>query len=375
MKDIIRKLASVKITVVCLALLFWLTFWGTIYQVNHGLFAAQEEIFNSFWFLMFGFLPFPGAHLVILVFFINLLAATYTFFIHYKFKKIGILLIHYGMLVYCLSAFVVYYATVETNVSLLEGAGTNVSRAYHDWELSIWQDEARDGKKLKRAVVAISDKKLMSKAPVALEQFPLSVTVDQYFKNADAYLKSPEGVDADYISPAGIKYLEPQKNEKEPEKNLPGMLVRINGQNTPEVPLILYGLEDKPAPIFVDGQSYNVQLRRQRRALPFTLMLKEFTKEVHPGTDTPSSFSSLVEIETPAGAREVLISMNKPLRYKNYTLYQASYALDSLRREYSTLAVVQNSGRLLPYIASGIVFLGLSIHFLGYATRKRGNEA
>ena len=91
----------------------------------------------------------------------------------------------------------------------------------------------------------------------------------------------------------------------------------------------------------------------------------------HPGTEIASRYQSLVEIQNEGLSREVLIYMNHPLRYKDYTFYQASYAIDQQGREYSTFAVVKNSGRLLPYIASGVVFLGLLTHFLAMAFRKK----
>jgi hypothetical protein len=47
MKKIIQLFSSVKIAVVCLLLLFVLTFWGTVAQVQQGLYVAQERFFHS----------------------------------------------------------------------------------------------------------------------------------------------------------------------------------------------------------------------------------------------------------------------------------------------------------------------------------------
>src|SRR5580698_863458 len=73
--SILKVIASSRITVICLFLLFILTFWGTIAQVQQGLYVAQERFFNSFFFLAAGFIPFPGAQLVLWVFFINLISS------------------------------------------------------------------------------------------------------------------------------------------------------------------------------------------------------------------------------------------------------------------------------------------------------------
>jgi hypothetical protein len=64
--------------------------------------------------------------------------------------------------------------------------------------------------------------------------------------------------------------------------------------------------------------------------------------------------------------------MNNPLRYKDYTVYQASYDTDSTGRQYSTLAVVKNFARVLPYVACFFVFLGLALHFLIQAFMAKG---
>ena len=60
--------------------------------------------------------------------------------------------------------------------------------------------------------------------------------------------------------------------------------------------------------------------------------------------------------------RDVVISMNKPFRYRDYTFYQLSYQLQGAQR-ISALAVVKNPVRIAPYIASIMIALGLALHF------------
>jgi cytochrome c biogenesis protein ResB len=59
--------------------------------------------------------------------------------------------------------------------------------------------------------------------------------------------------------------------------------------------------------------------------------LLEFKHDIYPGTDIPKNFSSRVLLEQPQSGekREVLIYMNKPLRYAGETFYQASYDQDN----------------------------------------------
>ena len=59
-------------------------------------------------------------------------------------------------------------------------------------------------------------------------------------------------------------------------------------------------------------------------------------------------------------SRRVMISMNQPLRNREYTFYQASFV--DAEREASVLAVVRNAGRNYPYISSVVMCIGLLIH-------------
>ncbi len=136
---IIQFLASIKITVWCLFLLFVLTFWGTVAQVDQGLYVAQQKFFYSWFFLAFDFLPFPGAQLVLWVLFVNLLLNTFMRFV-YKWSRLGIIIMHIGLLLYFVSAFVTFHVVEESNLTLLEGEGSSTSVAYHQWEFSVWEE-------------------------------------------------------------------------------------------------------------------------------------------------------------------------------------------------------------------------------------------
>lgn len=102
----------------------------------------------------------------------------------------------------------------------------------------------------------------------------------------------------------------------------------------------------------------------ERVVLPIEIKLLDFEKSMHPGSEIPRSFSSRVEITAAGERRQAVISMNRPLRYREYTFYQSSYSEDGRGGESSTFSVVRNSGRWLPYIASAMLFLGLAVHFL-----------
>lgn len=368
---IVKTFASVKITVVCLFLLFVLTFWGTVAQVNQGLYAAQERFFASLVFLVGGIVPFPGAQLVLWVLGINLLCVTITRFIHYaKPKYIGILTIHFGLLLYLLSAFVIFRFSVESNVHLKEKDGTNVSASYSLWELASWRETGD-----KRSVHAydISSSSVNKRLKFSNGNFEASV--QQFYPNAQAYMDT-NGMTAKSapLNASGIVLLQPKEVLIEREKNIAGGIFEVHAPRQKSVSLLLYGGDTRPTEVKIGETSYFFVLQHKKYELPLTIELVDFRAAFHPGTETAKSYESTVKITHDGASRELVISMNKPLTYKDYTFFQASYAIDSFGTEYSTFAVVKNVGRFLPYISSLITFGGLALHFLIMAFAHRSKK-
>jgi hypothetical protein len=120
-----------------------------------------------------------------------------------------------------------------------------------------------------------------------------------------------------------------------------------------------------------------VSLRRVKHELPVTLRLLDFRKSEHPGTEKARSFESDVEIHRAGVSKKTNISMNKPYREAGFTFYQASFS-QSNQGEASTFAVVENRGRVLPYICCLLVGGGLILHFVimlfQFARRKQAGE-
>jgi len=366
----IKLLSSSRITVVCLFLLFILTFWGTIAQVQQGLYVAQERYFNSFFFLAAGFIPFPGAQLVLWVFFVNLVCSIILTIKKYtQWENSGLFIIHVGLILYFIAAFMIFHVSRESNVHLAEGEGTNVSASYQDWELAYWTDDSNDTdrttskevriKPFERQVAAFDTRNFKPGFQVPFENKDFTLTVNKFYLNSDAF--------SDGITPMTDRPV-----DKEREQNIEGGIFDLKA-NDKSYSLILYGAESRATPVTIAGKNYYFILRHKRFPLPFTIRLNHFKAEFHPGTEVAKSYESLVTITTGPLERQVRIYMNNPLRYKDYTVYQASYDTDSTGRQYSTLAVVRNFARILPYIACFAVFFGLVLHFLIQAFISKRN--
>lgn len=358
---LLKFLASVKLTVVCLVLLFILTFWGTIAQGQHGLYLAQERYFHAFFFLIFGFIPFPGAQAVLWVLFLNLVGAAVVRLV-YKWRNAGVIIIHFGILLFFVSAYVTLHAAQESYLTLGEGQAANVSTAYYDWELSVWESAPPDAPlKILRQVTAFDAQHFRAQRTFELPSLGLHLSVLEYHQNANAYSGGTEP--SAFLNASGIRLLQPADLDTAPEKNIPGGIFEAVANDGSRFKILLYGGDPQPTSFKGGAKTYSMILRLKRYPLPFTLKLVDFMMEQHPGTNTARSFKSRVAIEINKAWREKLISMNNPLRYRDYTLYQSSYAIDKAGNESSTLAVVKNAGRLLPYIATCVTFSGLVIHF------------
>ena len=126
---------------------------------------------------------------------------------------------------------------------------------------------------------------------------------------------------------------------------------------------------DEPQRFEHNGRSYWIAMRPERFYRPYSIELVKFTHERHPGTEMPSRFASRVRLKNPQKNedREVVISMNQPLRYAGETFYQASFANDDRT---SILQVVRNPGWLLPYLACAMVGAGLIWQFVSHLARR-----
>lgn len=355
----VKLLSASRITVVCLFLLFILTFWGTIAQVQQGLYAAQDRFFNSFFFLAAGFIPFPGAQLVLWVLFVNLICMMILTFKKYlQWENSGLLITHLGLILYFIAAFMVFHVSQESNVRLAEGEATNVSTSYNDWELACWKDDGNE-----RQVTAFDTRNFKPGFQVPFEDKDFTLWVNKFYLNSDAFNDSSVKKDVPILNASGITLLNEKPLNKEKEENVQGGVFDLKADNKSYI-LFLYGAESQPTTVNIAGKVYHFILRHKRYQLPFTIRLDHFKAEFHPGTEMAKSYESLVTITTGTLERQVRIYMNNPLRYKDYTVYQASYSTDNMGKQSSTLAVVKNYARILPYIACFAVFFGLALHFL-----------
>ncbi len=354
-------LASMKLACALLVMLGILTWLGTLEQVHSGLFDVQRKYFESF-VLVHDFgpvsIPLPGANLVLSLLALNLLVGGFVR-IRKSRETIGILVTHAGIVLLLVAAIVKHHASQDGRVTLREGESAAWFESDTRWELVV--RETRAGGSVHEHVVpfdALERAGATAPARIEADGVPFAVEVRA------AHANSRPGANG-----AGVQ-LAPLDRDKEIARNIPGVEFAIVGEHG-SAPLsgLVWGAQNAPYAANVGQRRFEIDLRRERHALPFTLALADFRKEDHPRSNMPRSFESDVLVD---GDRKVTISMNEPLRADGLVVYQASWGPQGAAPGavlFSTFAVVRNPADSIPLIACIVIALGLMHHFTRKLTR------
>src|ERR1017187_7455302 len=165
---LINFFTSLRLTVVCLALALLLVFFGTLAQVDLGLYKAQNEFFRSF-FVYWGpkgaswKVPvFPGGYLIGGVLLINLLASQFQRFV-FTASKVGLWMVHVGLILLLLGQLLTDLLSRESTLHLRDGESRNYSETEREAELAIIDASDADADK----VVAIPQDVLASEKSIS----------------------------------------------------------------------------------------------------------------------------------------------------------------------------------------------------------------
>ncbi len=353
----VRFIASYGLAVVVLLFLLLLTFLGTLEQVDHGLYAAQKKYFQSAVLVheFFGVVPapLPGVYTLLVVGFANLLAGG-VIRARKGWKQAGILTAHAGVLLLLLGAFVGFEFGDRGQLTLYEGEQANSIVSPESWEIAIARAaSATQTREYLLPEDAFAEATQTNPVTFHADGLPFEVVLSDYFPNARP---RPAG--------DGIERLD---TRREAEQNVPALRVVVAPEDSNQShQKILWGLDETPWRVSIDGGQWLVELRRRTRTLPFYVRLDKFTRELHPGTDIPKTFKSDVTIVGENYSQQAVISMNEPLRYGGYTFYQASWGPPDAAPGhplYSSLAVVRNPAENWPLWACTVICIGLAIHF------------
>lgn len=354
----LARLAEADMVFILLPVLMLLLVAGTLAQRWMGLFRAHEMFFSSF-ILWLGPVPLPGGFTVLAALSVCL---TLKFLLKsdWSLRKSGIILSHLGALILLIGGLMTAITARESFMLIPEGQETPYIYAYNSRSLSIYED-GRERLRLPFADVENWDKAAL----------PFTLSVLENCENCE--IKKPEPPPEDARSMAQFMQLAPRPSEKEPEANLSGATLKISstGSDQTDGTYLVFDGMPKPITFKKDNREYTLIFGKNQYELPFTLRLDDFKKDLYNGTDKARNYSSDVTLRDGKLSWPARIEMNKPLRYRGYTFFQSSFEEGPNGQQATILAVVENKGRLLPYIGTGVIGLGLLLHFMLAVTGRR----
>lgn len=368
-KKIVDFFCSLRLTVVCLAIAMVLVFVGTLAQVEEGLYQAQNRYFKSFfiWWSPGGgnfSLPiFPGGYLVGGVLLVNLIAAHVRRF-ELSRKKIGIFIIHAGLILLLLGQLFTDVLSVESALQFAEGQTKTFSEDFQANEIVVIDQTDTNHDQ----VVAVPEPLVAPGKEIRLPAAPFTLRIKDYWANTDLFREKTEGA-----LPSGATrdlgkdvFVRPKpRTAKMDERNLPAAVLEVLAQGTSLGSWLVSPLARKQT-FTHNNREYEIGFRFTRHYMPFNLTLLDARHDEYKGTDIPKNYSSRVRVQNPKTGedREVLIKMNEPLRYGGLTFFQFQMSTNKVGPLSSTLQVVRNPSWLAPYISCVMVGLGLTIQFL-----------
>jgi hypothetical protein len=376
-RKITERLSRADIAFYTLPALMALLVIGTLAQADMGLYQAHKTYFAAFVFWV-GFVPLPAGYTLLGVLTLNLLLK-FLFHSEWSWRKAGIILSHFGALILLLGGLLTALSAREGFMILAEGNHSPFVYDYHQRELMVFE-----GDRLLHRI----DFDLLRQARNGGEftNLPFAFTVLDVCENCEIVAPSAdESAEDDHMTETAaqeqsgfqrmvrLMQLKPKASEKEAEANLAGVTFRLSGLQNSAQNGSYIAFEAMPQPIEIthNENNYKIIFGKSQRRLPFSIKLDEFVKQTYPGTDMARSYHSDVTVLDGEAEWRARIEMNAPLRYKGYTFYQSSFD-QSGAVDMSVLSVVENKGRIFPYLGTLVIGLGLLLHIaLIFGLRER----
>ena len=384
--------ASLRLTLSLLSLSMVLVFVATLEQVRIGIRGALAEYFESFygiWYYPKDFwggevlnnipLPIPGGYLLGGLLIINLSAA-YIVRFQWTMKKVGIQLIHLGIILLLIGQLATQAIQEESRMQINKGETSNYIERFHGVELAL--RDVSDPKS--ENVITIPQELLVDGETIYDQKLPFKIKIEKFGVNCDFDIGKPgepRSLITSNITRGVGKSVNLNVTPKEEDfsgdainfgflslelldgKESLGKWITIShpagnhiwGQLSPT----LADLEFQS--IRHNGKLWGISLRQQREYLPFSIELLDIENEFYQGTETPFNFESDVNLHLKGNqTRRALVYMNTPLRHGGKTFYQ--YQMNDAGN-YTVFQVIRNPSWLVPYIACIFVAIGMLWQF------------
>ncbi|WP_417731596.1 cytochrome c biogenesis protein CcsA [Rosistilla oblonga] len=302
----------------------------------------------------------------------------------------GNLLLHFGVALLMIGQFAFGDRQLEQRLILSQRESSNTLINMDQVELA-FMDKSKEGE---TQVIAIPDSMLASyegsDSRISDPRLPFEIEVVDYMPNSQVTDEGENPADTGLGLRLAVKEAAPVGGASE-GTNIVSAYVRFyaKGQTEPLGTFLVSQYLNDAEKLFSGGsftdsfdileandKEYGVGLRYARVPKPYWIQLSEVRRVNYSGTETPRDYSSFIRIVDPETGedRQERIWMNNPLRYRGETFYQSQYLESPGGSKATVLQVVRNEGWLIPYVACGIVGLGMMVHFIGTLDRFVGRR-
>ena len=384
-KRVFRVLSGFELALICLILLFLLTFFSTVEQQWIGLHSTIKKYFdlNSFFVVPRNAhdkiicFPLPGAYWVMAVLTLNMILGG---IVRMKkgWKNAGVLVSHFAIVFMMIAGGVSSLSKVEGMMLVTEGERSDYAQKYHRPSIEVFKYNEQ-GERQAPLIIKSEDLNHLRptdvlRANFANEDFHFEIT--GFFKATNLFKASNEQKgkeDGPVVD--GFFLREAVWNVDNELANMAGCYVSVRDEKNQEIEkLILWMGNSSPVSFSHQGQRFGVVLTAEIWPMPFEVELNESVGEYYPGTRKASTFQSSITKVTSNERTDYEIYMNHPMRHGGYTLFQSQWS-DAGERPYSGFAIVTNPSDQWPKYSLYIATVGLLGHFVFMLIRFAGGSA
>lgn len=209
------------------------------------------------------------------------------------------------------------------------------------------QYQIQDGVEIKTGIVKIGGE-------VPLGWMDLAFRVEEFFPHAEIR-----------------RSYEPEPPTSEGQEARPAIQVEVTEGTDTKTLWLAQGIAET---LHGGGRTSHLLFAEKRLDAGFRLELRDFRIEYYPGTNRPASFESDVTLkDTSRGiVRDVTVSMNRPLVWRDYRIYQSGYSLPAGEPEISIFSVGRDPGIPVKYGGALVMIAGILTMFY---TRRFSSHA
>jgi hypothetical protein len=191
---------------------------------------------------------------------------------------------------------------------------------------------------------------------ISLGWMDMNFKVEKYFKHAQVEKKAIR-----------------EHNASESEDVSPAIRVEVQHSKGAES---LWLRQNYREVIEIEGNKYHLVFGEKRIPAGFKLTLKDFRMENYPGTDRPASYESDVTLKDDVRGvvKDATVSMNEPLIYNGFRIYQSAFLQPEGEPEVSIFTVGKDPGIPLKYAGAIVMVLGTITMFFTRKFSTRGGK-